>query len=157
MVPALAHRPLPSHSESVTTPPVQLDAQGVPAGWSSHAPAPSQAPVVPHVAAPCVAHSASGSLPSATGPQEPSLPDPLSSAVHASHDPSQGPSQHTPSTHAPPLQSLVSKHVSPSAAAACAIRSSVDRPDPGRASLEQPTLHAKPTAATAHRSKDPIE
>ncbi len=64
--------------------PLQVPApQGVPEGQSAQAPAPLQDPLVPQVDCACWAHSPSGSVPFAMGPQVPSAPLPFLAAVHA--------------------------------------------------------------------------
>jgi hypothetical protein len=65
--------PVPVQTSVADATPFEQDAapHAVPAGYNWHAPAPLQAPVVPHVLADCAAHSLSGSLPLAIGAQVP--------------------------------------------------------------------------------------
>ena len=61
-------------------PPPQL----VPAGYTLHAPAPLQVPVVPHVVADWVMHE-DDDMPAATAPHTPFCPPPLRAALQAMH------------------------------------------------------------------------
>jgi hypothetical protein len=61
--------------------------QAVPAPYTRQAPFPSHEPSRSHEAAPSSGHSASGSVPLATLPQVPLLPEPLRAAEHAVHAP----------------------------------------------------------------------
>ena len=75
MVPG-TQSPVPSQVLApVCTPPVHVGlAQAVPAEYSTHAPAPLQTPVVPHVDAGMTAHWLLSGKPEATLPQTPSVP-----------------------------------------------------------------------------------
>lgn len=75
--------------------------QAVPPAYLRQAPAPLQAPSLPHVAAPWSAQSLSGSVAATTLPQIPFLPSPLRTREHAWQGPAQAESQHTPSTQKP--------------------------------------------------------
>ena len=85
-------------SAFVWTPAEQLDVlHDVPAGCKAQAPAPLQVPLVPHVDAACVAHSESGSIPSATIVHVPLV----MTMLHASQVPAQSLLQQTPSAQNP--------------------------------------------------------
>src|SRR5262245_43404646 len=73
-------------------------------GYLEQAPAPSHWPSRSQTAAPLSRQLPFGSVSATTGPQVPSLPEPLSAAVHAVHMASHGVSQQTPSAHAPDAQ-----------------------------------------------------
>jgi hypothetical protein len=74
--------------------------QGVVSGYSVHAPAPSQRPVVPQVDGLCAGHAGSGS-PAGTKRQRPA--DPV--WLQERQDPLQATLQHTPSEQCPEAQS----------------------------------------------------
>ena len=61
-------------------------------------PAPSHAPGAPHTPLPDAAHSASGSVPAAIGPQTPSAPPPFLAALADWHSPVHAVFEQTPST-----------------------------------------------------------
>lgn len=98
VVPA-EHVPDPSQLRAVVALPELhvAAAHEVPLAYNWHAPAPLHTPVVPQVAASDVAHSLSGSVAAAIGPQVPSAPVPFLVAVHASQVPLHNVSQQTPS------------------------------------------------------------
>jgi hypothetical protein len=62
-----------------------------------HAPAPSQSPSSVQAGEPSSAHALFGSVPAATGPHVPSLPEPFFAAVHATQVEEHTLSQQTPS------------------------------------------------------------
>jgi hypothetical protein len=113
-----AQLPVPLHVLAVVSEPLPqvAAAQGVPAVYFAHAPFPSQDPSVPHVAADCMVQLLSGSVPTTTLPQVPSVPAPLCAAVHAVHVPAHAVLQQTPSAQkplvhwvpSPPVQGLPS-------------------------------------------------
>lgn len=109
------HCPIPLHEDAVAAPAEQLVAHGVFAAQREQLPAPSHAPLRPQDAGDSGAHSAPGSVPTATGSQAPSAPAPFSAAVHATHVPVQAVSQQTPSAQLPLWHSLAAPHASPSA------------------------------------------
>jgi hypothetical protein len=88
-------------------------AHTVPAGHSAHAPLPSQEPFCWQVCGTCTAHSSSGSVLAAMGPQVPSWPCPFFAAVHAWQRPPHAESQHTPSTQKPDWQPSAFVHAMP--------------------------------------------
>jgi hypothetical protein len=90
--------------------------QVVPAAYVWQAPAPSQTPVVPQLCAPVSVHWLFGSFPAATGPHEPSAPEPFLAAVHAMHVPVQAALQQTPSAQKPLRHWLAAVQATPLAA-----------------------------------------
>jgi hypothetical protein len=124
-----------------------LAPQLVPEGQSAQAPAPSQEPVVPQVEADVAAHSSSGSLPAAIGPQVPSAPPPFLAAEQAWQSPVQAALQHTPSAQKPEAHSLPAPHAAPSACGGTHALPTQTRPLAQSAAeaqlvLQAPALHA---------------
>jgi hypothetical protein len=106
--------PAPSHvrpSVWVVAPAGQAGgAHDVPAPKSWQAPAPSQNPVVPQLAAPAFAHVPVGSAPPpGTGAHVPAV----AASAHDRHVPVQAVLQHTPCAHVPDAHSAPSAHAAP--------------------------------------------
>jgi hypothetical protein len=97
-------------SDKVTASEQIASAHPLPVFGTRHARAPSQVASPLQGAVPICPHSASGSVPVATGPQVPLAPVPFLAAEHASQVPEQGVSQHTPSAQLPLVQSASSAH-----------------------------------------------
>ena len=109
-----AHAFGPAHDRGrLSFPTHDADPHVVPTAQYAHARCPSHVPVVPHVDAPCAAHSSSGSCPDTIGPHTPSAPAPFFPALHASHAPAHAVSQHTPSTQLPFAHSAPAVHALP--------------------------------------------
>jgi hypothetical protein len=106
------HTPAPSHRNAdVSVEPVHAWGLHIaPDEYFSHAPAPSQTPSVPQLAAPLSAHSLRGSVPRSAGRQVPRLP----AAAQVRHTSVQALLQQTPSAQKPLAQSLVWAHGRPS-------------------------------------------
>jgi hypothetical protein len=83
--------------------------QVVPAGYSAQLRAPEQVPVRPQLAWVSVVHSLSGSVPAATGSQNPARP----AWLHLSHVPPQRDSQQAPSVQKPLAHSASTPQVIP--------------------------------------------
>ena len=103
--------PPPLHVRAgIAIAPLQLAAaHTVPLAYFRHAPAPSQAPSFPQLAAPWSAQWFSGSAPAGTSMHRPSLP----AIAHERQVPSQAVAQQTPSTQKPDAQSDAAAQAAP--------------------------------------------